>query len=211
MAPAPQVPEINASLAPKLAPEALLQKVQRAQKQLGAAAAVPMLIGPVTMARLAKLDGIDVAGVVQKLLPLYQELLQKLKALKVRPSPLLRVCMVFAAPRGSRSSNCMCMLNRATLGVQVPEVQILEPALCMHDSGDDRATYEKAYAALAGTVPLNLVTFYDDLGAAYAWAVALPVQAVSIDFCGVVRIPTTCILEGAQAACSACVSSTRCP
>jgi 5-methyltetrahydropteroyltriglutamate--homocysteine methyltransferase len=35
-------------------------------------------------------------------------------------------------------------------------------------------------------LPIDLVTYYDNLGAAaYPWAVALPVAAVSLDFCGV--------------------------
>ena len=34
-------------------------------------------------------------------------------------------------------------------------------------------------------VGINLVTFYDDIGEAYPWVVALPVAAVSLDFCGV--------------------------
>jgi 5-methyltetrahydropteroyltriglutamate--homocysteine methyltransferase len=33
--------------------------------------------------------------------------------------------------------------------------------------------------------PIDLVTYYDDLGSAYTWAVNLPVAAVSLDFCGV--------------------------
>lgn len=33
--------------------------------------------------------------------------------------------------------------------------------------------------------PIDLVTYYDDLGSAYPWAVNLPVAAVSLDFCGV--------------------------
>lgn len=70
--------------------------------------------------------------------------------------------------------------------MQVPEIQILEPALCY---GDDslREVYESAYKQLTGVVPLNLVTFYDDLGSSYAWAVQLPVAAISLDFVGVVR------------------------
>jgi 5-methyltetrahydropteroyltriglutamate--homocysteine methyltransferase len=71
--------------------------------------------------------------------------------------------------------------------IQVPEVQVLEPALVMHDASKDRASYEGAYKAFSGCVPINLVTFYDDLGECYEWAVALPVQAISIDFVGTVR------------------------
>jgi Cobalamin-independent synthase, N-terminal domain len=79
-----QVPEISTATQPKLAADALLAKVQRAQAALGKGHAVPMVIGPLTMARLAALDGIDVAGVVTKLTPLYVELLKKLDGLGVR-------------------------------------------------------------------------------------------------------------------------------
>lgn len=34
-------------------------------------------------------------------------------------------------------------------------------------------------------VPINLVSYYDDIGATYEWAVQLPVQAVTLDFLGV--------------------------
>ena len=39
--------------------------------------------------------------------------------------------------------------------------------------------------ATAVGVPINLVTYYDDIGEAYSWAVQLPVAAVSLDFLGV--------------------------
>ena len=34
-------------------------------------------------------------------------------------------------------------------------------------------------------LPINLVTYYDDIGETYPWVVKLPVQAVTLDFCGV--------------------------
>ena len=34
-------------------------------------------------------------------------------------------------------------------------------------------------------IPINLVTYYDDIGEAYSWAVQLPVAAISLDFLGV--------------------------
>lgn len=32
---------------------------------------------------------------------------------------------------------------------------------------------------------INLVTYYDDIGETYPWVVKLPVQAITLDFCGV--------------------------
>lgn len=73
-----------------------------------------------------------------------------------------------------------------SLDVQVPEVQVLEPSLARDEGNSYQELYGTCFQALSGVVPINLVTFYDDLGANYQWAVALPVQAISIDFCGVV-------------------------
>ena len=64
---------------------------------------------------------------------------------------------------------------------------MLEPALCFFDASDSRAEYERVYAAIGSILPINLVTFYDDLGDAFPWAVQLPVSAISLDFRGVVR------------------------
>ena len=36
-----------------------------------------------------------------------------------------------------------------------------------------------------GSGPCPQVTYYDDIGEAYEWAVKLPVQAISLDFLGV--------------------------
>jgi 5-methyltetrahydropteroyltriglutamate--homocysteine methyltransferase len=71
--------------------------------------------------------------------------------------------------------------------LQVPEVQVLEPALCLFDAGTFRSLYESTYATLSKVVPINLVTFYDDVGECFGWVSKLPVKAVSFDFCGVVR------------------------
>ena len=91
--------------------------------------------------------------------------------------------------------------------MQVPEVQVLEPALFKDEGENYRGLYESTYATLSGGVPLNLVTFYDDLGANYEWVVQLPVEAVSIDFCGVVRLPLHLRrLRHARDLCCRCVA-----
>jgi 5-methyltetrahydropteroyltriglutamate--homocysteine methyltransferase len=67
-----------------------------------------------------------------------------------------------------------------------PEVQLHEPSLATDAGAAARAVYESAYGQLAAVgCPIDLVTYYDDLGEAYPWAVNLPVAAVSLDFCGV--------------------------
>lgn len=84
-----QVPEVSNTTAPTLDADFLLSKLQMAQQTVGVESAVPMVIGLITMARLAKLTNIDVPTFVQKLIPLYQELLKKLSATKVSYLPLM--------------------------------------------------------------------------------------------------------------------------
>ena len=85
-------------------------------------------------------------------------------------------------------------------------MQVLEPALCKDEGDNFRSLYETTFKALAAAgVPLNLVTFYDDLGENYEWAVRLPVAAVSLDFCGVVRLNVLALHKSGfaqQVACS---------
>ncbi|MGC9467651.1 MAG: 5-methyltetrahydropteroyltriglutamate--homocysteine S-methyltransferase [Anaerolineae bacterium] len=65
----------------------------------------------------------------------------------------------------------------------VAEVQIHEPALVLSNADDLRAHYEAAYATLAESdIRINLVTYFDDLGDAFPWAVRLPVDVISLDF-----------------------------
>ncbi len=121
-----------------------LALVERAQAILGTRA-VPIVLGPVTLLRLARLEG-DFDAALAALLPRYAALLDALQALGVA------------------------------------EVQLHEPALVQGDAAL-RAPLEKALAALAEVgVPLNLVTFFDDVGDAYPWLVRLPAEVITLDF-----------------------------
>lgn len=83
-------------------------------------------------------------------------------------------------------------LLQALAKLGVPEVQMHEPALVLSDGDQLKAIGENVYGALSASgVPINLVTYYDDIGASYPWVVALPVAAVSLDFCGVPGAATT--------------------
>lgn len=84
-----QVPEIDASTAPALNMDMLSAKLEMAQATVGVQKAVPIIVGPVTMARLANLSGIDVPTFTQKLMPVYTELLSKLTAMNVRHQHIL--------------------------------------------------------------------------------------------------------------------------
>ncbi|KAK4527654.1 hypothetical protein GAYE_SCF42G5579 [Galdieria yellowstonensis] len=67
--------------------------------------------------------------------------------------------------------------------LQVPEVQMHEPGFVLGDAETLQKAAEAAYQELAKVqVPLNLVTYYDDLGNTYSWVVKLPVQTISLDF-----------------------------
>jgi 5-methyltetrahydropteroyltriglutamate--homocysteine methyltransferase len=77
------VPEISESTVPVLNPAQILAKIKLGQATVGKEAAVPMVVGPVTIARLAKLSGTTIAAVIDSLLPLYVDLLTQIKALGV--------------------------------------------------------------------------------------------------------------------------------
>lgn len=68
----------------------------------------------------------------------------------------------------------------------VPEVQLHEPSLATDAGAASKDVYESAYKQLSAVgCPIDLVTYYDDLGEAYPWVINLPVAAISLDFCGV--------------------------
>lgn len=139
------VPEIEAGLEPAAAFGDYLEEIRRAQALLGDRA-VPIILGPVTLLRLSRLEE-PLEIVLPRLLPATIELLDALR----------------------------------TLGV--PEVQLHEPALVLDDAPAHQAAYEIAVAALAEAgVPLNLVTYFDDLGEAYEWVLDLPVDVLTLDF-----------------------------
>ncbi|KAG2448374.1 hypothetical protein HYH02_006956 [Chlamydomonas schloesseri] len=100
---------------------------------------------------------------------------------------LSRGCELPLGEAVSRLLPAYCALLQQLAAAGAPEVQLHEPVLATSEGAELRAEFEAAYAQLAqaaGTVPLHLVTYYDDIGAAYPWAVALPVAAVSLDFLG---------------------------
>ena len=142
------VPEIDPSTTPKKDWADYIEMIKKAVAKVGGDKVGAEIIGPITVVDKASLKGVTLDQVVDKLLPLYVDLLKELKALGVA------------------------------------EVQINEPALMLDKAKDLRSTYERVFTQLATVgVPINLVTFYDDIGEAYPWAVKLPgVTAVSLDF-----------------------------
>lgn len=139
------VPEISGDDEPQLRVDEYLETIERAQELLEERA-VPIVLGPVTLLRLARVEG-QVEAVLQKLTPTYVELVSALQ------------------------------------GLDVPEVQLHEPALVLNDGAALRSQFEGAYSALAEVgLPLNLVTYFDDVGAAYPWLTELPLQTITLDF-----------------------------
>lgn len=67
------------------------------------------------------------------------------------------------------------------LGVE--EVQIHEPALVLGDANSWKEHFQTVYNSFSSVgLPLNLVTYFDDLGETYPWVIELPVSAISLDF-----------------------------
>ncbi len=80
-----------------------------------------------------------------------------------------------------------CALLAALAAAGAPEVQLHEHALATSAAPALRRATEAAYQALraaAAGCRLNLVVSYDDPGDAYSWIVQLPVDAITLDFCG---------------------------
>ncbi|MFN3926554.1 MAG: 5-methyltetrahydropteroyltriglutamate--homocysteine S-methyltransferase [Pseudanabaenaceae cyanobacterium] len=65
----------------------------------------------------------------------------------------------------------------------VVEVQMHEPALILSDADYFQNYYQSTYQTLAAVgLPIQLVTYFDDLGTTYPWVTALPVAGISLDF-----------------------------
>ncbi|PMB24310.1 5-methyltetrahydropteroyltriglutamate--homocysteine S-methyltransferase [Fischerella thermalis CCMEE 5198] len=139
------VPEIAADAQPEANFADFLATVQRAKSLLGERA-VPIILSPITLLRLSRLEG-DLATHLEHLLPLYRDLFAQLKALGIT------------------------------------EVQVHEPILVTSSAADLREAIATTYTQLAQVgISIHLVTYFDDLGAAYPWVMELPVTGISLDF-----------------------------
>ncbi|MBF2003016.1 MAG: 5-methyltetrahydropteroyltriglutamate--homocysteine S-methyltransferase [Synechococcales cyanobacterium M58_A2018_015] len=138
------VPEITQPLQPADFGD-FLETVHRAQTVLGERA-VPIVLGPLTLLRLSRLE-LNPEQAVSYLLDRYLVLLKELK----------------------------------TLGMV--EVQIHEPALVLGDADKFEELYQSTYHSFSQvSLPIHLVTYFDDLGTAYPWVMELPVAGISLDF-----------------------------
>ncbi|BAC08643.1 5-methyltetrahydropteroyltriglutamate--homocysteine S-methyltransferase [Thermosynechococcus vestitus] len=138
------VPEISEAFQPTDFSD-FLETVRRAQTLLGDRA-VPIVLGPLTLLRLSRLET-NLEQAVSYLRDRYLILLRELK----------------------------------NLGVV--EVQIHEPALVLEEADSFKSFYQSTFDTLRqANLPLHLVTYFDDLGAAWPWVMELPVTCISLDF-----------------------------
>lgn len=95
---------------------------------------------------------------------------------------LSRVSVDLADPLGSLLPLYQGLLDQIhSLGFR--EVQVHEPALVLPGADNLRGQTEETYRLLAQSgPPLNLVTYFDDLGASFAWIKDLPVDVITLDF-----------------------------
>ncbi|CAN0165448.1 unnamed protein product, partial [Scytosiphon promiscuus] len=158
-----EVPELQSPVVLQPNFSSYLEAVSRGVQKMGADRTAPVVLGPVTWTHLARhcdAQASEDATVALKnqyleaILPVYADLMGKLAAMGVK------------------------------------EVQLHEPALVMWDSSKHvAAMFQKAYFSdkacpmLPSGVKVNLVTFFEDVGAeAYQWATSLPFSAISLDF-----------------------------
>jgi 5-methyltetrahydropteroyltriglutamate--homocysteine methyltransferase len=139
------VPEVASNAQPEANFADFLAMVQRSQSLLGERA-VPIILSPVTLLSLSRLEG-DLETHLERLLPLYSDLISQLQALSIT------------------------------------EVQVHEPILVTSSATALREAIATTYTQLAQVgVPIQLVTYFDDLGVTYPWVMALPVAGISLDF-----------------------------
>lgn len=139
------VPEISSDCQPQANFDDFLDKVRRSQLILGKRS-TPLILSPVTLLELSRKEG-SLPENLEKLLPLYGDLLTQLKE----------------------------------YGIE--EVQFHEPILVTKETPELKEAILITYHELAKVdLPINLVNYFEDLGANYSWVINLPVQAISLDF-----------------------------
>ncbi|MEO0014239.1 MAG: hypothetical protein RLZZ535_2628 [Cyanobacteriota bacterium] len=87
------VPEINSDIIPKADFTDFFETVTRSQTILGNKA-VPMILSPVTLLHLSRLEGVDLGTLLSLLLPLYTSLLTELKVLGIKEVQLHEPALV---------------------------------------------------------------------------------------------------------------------
>ncbi|MEG4807002.1 5-methyltetrahydropteroyltriglutamate--homocysteine S-methyltransferase [Microcoleus sp. F8-D3] len=112
------VPEIAADAEPTANFADFLAMVQRSLSQLGDRRAVPIIISPVTLLRLSRMSG-DLATHLEKLLPLYSELLTQLKALGIAEIQRHEPILVTHAAESLRDAIAATYTQMAQIGLPI--------------------------------------------------------------------------------------------
>lgn len=103
----------------------------------------------------------------------------------IGPVTFLRLSRLFANQEvvADRLGERYAALLNHLKDLGVKGVQLHEPALVLGDATHFQPLYQRVYQQLRQVgLPLHLVTYFDDLGEAYPWAVQLPVASISLDF-----------------------------
>lgn len=84
---------------------------------------------------------------------------------------------------GKKLSERYFLLLQELKKMNIPEVQIHEPALVLGDAANFKPLYQSTYQSFSQIgLPIHLVTYFDDLGDTYPWVMELPVAGISLDF-----------------------------
>lgn len=149
-----EVPELNAKTAPRANFGSYLAGVQRALAVVGPNKTVPVILGPLTYLSLSKFDGVSFDEVLEKLLPLYAQLLAELAALGIREVQVHEPSLVAAGAE--------------KLVAYLPKVY-----------GSKSAAGAIEHTAIA----VNLVTYFEEINhEVYQWFGESNVAALSLDF-----------------------------
>jgi 5-methyltetrahydropteroyltriglutamate--homocysteine methyltransferase len=148
------VPEFDETT--KLAPDfsIFLNDIARGKDFLGKDCATPVVLGPVSVARLTKISATSKttqAEIVKALIPIYKHLMDQIVKMGFSEVQIHEPTMVFAEPE------------------LAPLLELAYPAI-IHDASKSLA--------------INMVTFMDDVGACnYQWLIAQPeISIISMDF-----------------------------
>lgn len=149
-----EVPELNESTSPKANFGPLLAAFKRAKEALGADKVVPTLLGPLTYLSLSKYSNTSLEEVLEKILPLYSELLEEIAGLGFSEIQVHEPSLVT-----SNASKVNKYLSK------------------VYGSKDATGVIEKK------GLSVNLVTYFDAIDEeAYKWFSNSNVASLSLDF-----------------------------
>ncbi|MEC4895148.1 MAG: 5-methyltetrahydropteroyltriglutamate--homocysteine S-methyltransferase [Oscillatoria sp. PMC 1051.18] len=112
------VPEINSDISPKADFSDLITTVKRSQTILDKKA-VPIILSPVTILRLSRLEQVELAAILNLLLPLYRNLLTELKALGIEEVQLHEPALVLGDAPSLKEHFQTVYTELATVGLDL--------------------------------------------------------------------------------------------